>query len=438
MKQVFNSVLLALGLMLACTDAEARRRGVIGVDCGGCHGYDDDLTLGMNPLVATPGATVTAKFTIHDSGAKEGGIYIDLEDPEQFSLGSGSGLAEVVGGLTHTTPGTFSAGVLTYEVSWKVPSEPGATRFSVGGVAANGNGNNGGDKGNSKDFDVVYGCEPQTFYRDFDGDGYGTSDLPRVFCEGAPPSGYATEGGDCYEGSAERHPFAVELCNQRDDDCDGEIDEEAIPVQLFPDADGDGFYSGEEGLSSDSILGCVPTRGYAAEGGDCDADNPNAHPDGVEVCDLFTDEDCNGRVDDRVSPLCGVGWCVRESFSCDAADCTPGQPASEICNFIDDDCDGDVDEGVLCEEGFVCAAGRCRDADEVQAAVMPRDDAEGVKAMPSEPSVEEGKGPMDLSSTREGCGHVPGHRRGPLGLQFLLLLALACCLRVWRNAARHH
>ncbi len=119
----------------------------------------------------------------------------------------------------------------------------------------------------------------------------------------------------------------------------------------YPDKDGDGYYSAQELASGDTVIGCVPMRGYAAEGGDCDADNANANPGAEEVCDLYTDENCNGKIDDRVHPLCGVGWCVRASFSCDEADCTPGQPSEEKCNFIDDDCDGLVDEGELCDEG---------------------------------------------------------------------------------------
>jgi len=419
-------LLVAFALFTITEQAEARSRGVLGTDCGGCHGYDGGSSLDMTPMEPEPGSQVTVRFTIRDPDASVAGINVELEDSDLFSLAPGSGLAVVSGGVTHTSPKRFSSGQAVYELSWQVPSSPGATRFSVGWVAGNGNGNNGGDEGHAKDIDVVYGCDSQVFYRDFDGDGFGNSDLARTFCAGEAPSGYAAAGGDCYEGSAKRYPGAVELCNQRDDDCDGEIDEGAVPIELFPDEDGDGFYSANELASGDSVMGCVPTPGYASEGGDCDADNPNAHPEGVEVCDVFTDEDCNGRVDDRVRPLCGVGWCIRESFSCDEADCTPGRPSTEICNFIDDDCDGVVDEGELCEEGMVCAAGECRDASEIGETL-----GEGTESSASADSAGEavdssgaqGKGASPAGAGRSsssGCAYV-AHLSNPFcGVIFLL------------------
>lgn len=429
---------LGLALLLAPQHAEARSRGVIGTDCGGCHGYEGGSSLDVSHLSVQPGSTTTLRFTIEASGAQVGGIYIGLEESEQFSLGSGSGLAEVAGGVTHTSPRAASGGEVSYELIWKVPSTPGATRFDVGWVAGNGNGRNGGDEGHSTEIDVVYGCEPQTFYRDFDGDGFGTTDQPRIYCAGDAPDGYAAQDGDCFEGSKDRYPGAIELCNQRDDDCDGEIDEGAVPVELYPDEDRDGFYSAQEMASGDMVLGCVPTPGYAAEGGDCDADNANANPGAEEVCDLYTDEDCNGRVDDRVRPLCGVGWCVRASFSCNEEDCTPGQPSEEACNFIDDDCDGEVDEGELCEEGFICAAGECRDASDVEAVTVPASesssggDSSGSGAgSASETPVDEAKGgESSPSEGASGCAHSP---RAPHWPRFLIVLGLVGLFRVARR-----
>jgi hypothetical protein len=39
--------------------------------------------------------------------------------------------------------------------------------------------------------------------------------------------------------------------------------------------------------------------------------------------------------------------------------CSAAQPAAEICNGIDDDCNGTVDDGATCESGKVCKAGAC-------------------------------------------------------------------------------
>src|SRR5690606_6794305 len=121
--------------------------------------------------------------------------------------------------------------------------------------------------------------------------------------------------------------------------------------------------SNAEWRSGDSVIGCVPYPGYAAKPGDCEPYAANAHPGGIEVCDLRLDEDCDGTVDERVKPYCGVGACERQSRYCTVEECVPGEPTEEVCNFIDDDCDGEVDEGDLCPEGQLCLAGSCRDAE---------------------------------------------------------------------------
>jgi len=423
MKQTRHSPLLALGLLLASPSADARSRGLIGSDCGGCHGYEGNSTLSLTPSSAQLGETASLRFSIADSNARVGGIYIELEDPSQYSVGARSALALVSTGVTHTTPSSFSGGNLTYELQWQVPTQPGATRFVVAAVAADDNGNNRGDEGNSAEFDVVYGCEPQTYFRDLDGDGFGVTTATRIHCTGSPPSGYAIESGDCADGYPDRYPGATEYCNQRDDDCDGEIDEGAIPVELYPDADGDGFYSQEEKDSGDMQLGCVPYAGYADRPGDCDSNNASANPDAEEICDLVTDEDCDGRIDERVHPLCGVGWCTRESFSCDVNDCVPGRPLEEKCNFIDDDCDGEVDEGDLCEAGFICAAGQCLDAELIEQASRPADSNSETVSPESADGSSDGVDSSDSSQKgKASCAQaLPGSSN--LGALLVILLA---------------
>src|SRR5690606_12617395 len=126
------------------------------------------------------------------------------------------------------------------------------------------------------------------------------------------PPGYSAVPGDCDDYRPEVHPGASEKCNGRDDNCNGLIDEDAVLVELWPDRDGDGYYASQVG---EPLLGCVPTPGYAAEPGDCDDDNPDVHPGAIEICN-YIDDNCDGRIDERVRPRCGVGWCERESFSC--------------------------------------------------------------------------------------------------------------------------
>jgi uncharacterized protein (TIGR03382 family) len=59
-------------------------------------------------------------------------------------------------------------------------------------------------------------------------------------------------------------------------------------------------------------------------------------------------------------PQCGIGRCRRESYDCDPAHCMPGEPTAERCNYLDDDCNDEVDEGDdLCPVGSACLAGKC-------------------------------------------------------------------------------
>jgi hypothetical protein len=354
--------LFAASLFFLAPTAHARKRGFAVDTCEGCHGPRINSSLEAGPLSATPGETVTFQVVLSDSDAKVGGIYIQTDDVAGVSIPGGQTIVVVGDGVTHTNPVPLSNGSATFSLTYRVPSAPGATRFSVWAVAANQNDDDTGDEVVQSEFSIVYGCESQMFYADLDGDGHGR-DLPtRTACAGVPPDGFAPAPDDCDDNDGTKNPSATELCNEIDDNCNGEVDEGAVPMELFPDADGDGYYSNAEWRSGDSVIGCVPYPGYADKPGDCEPNAANAHPGGVEVCDLRVDEDCDGSVDERVKPYCGVGACERQSRYCTVEECVPGEPTEEVCNFLDDDCDGELDEGDLCPAGQQCLAGSCRDA----------------------------------------------------------------------------
>ena len=343
------------------TVARAHSAGQPRPGCLGCHGNQSDyaISVGTNPASFSPGDAITVTVTIAPGFGAEAGVFIAANAGTLGVLG-GQGLGAVPAGLTHTSPKPLSGGAASFSFAWTAPPGPGAVRFDVSTLVADGNGNSGGDSANSGAFDFVYGCAPATYFEDFDGDGYGDTADPLTHCADAIPTGYAAAGGDCNDAKDTTYPDAIEYCNQVDDDCDGIVDDDAIPIVLYPDSDDDGYYGNADLESGETIMGCVPTPNYAAEPGDCDTDDPQVNPGATEVCNLI-DDNCDGRKDEYVRPRCGEGWCQREAFTCADDTCVPGDPRAEECNLLDDDCDGLVDEDSPCPAGQSCVAAKCVD-----------------------------------------------------------------------------
>lgn len=128
-------------------------------------------------------------------------------------------------------------------------------------------------------------------FADLDGDGFGTGEavLQCVINEGQ-----ADNALDCDDSSAEVYPGATELCNQRDDNCDGQLDEGHRTRTYYADVDGDGFGANFPAVN---VCGGAP-EGFVNNSDDCDDDNGDINPAAIEVCNGDIDDDCNGLVDD--------------------------------------------------------------------------------------------------------------------------------------------
>ncbi|MEO6668146.1 MAG: MopE-related protein [Ferruginibacter sp.] len=197
-----------------------------------------------------------------------------------------------------------------------------------------------------------------TFYRDLDADGFGDATNSQVAC--SAPTGYVTDNTDCDDTDNTVYPNAPELCDGKDNDCDGTIDDGAGTTPYYADADQDGF-----GDPNVSVTGCTIPPGYVADNTDCnDADN-TVYPNAPELCD-GKDNDCDGTIDDGVGTtyyrdLDGDGFgdaansqvaCtvptgyVSDNTDCDDTDNTVYPNAPELCDGKDNNCDGSIDEGV--------------------------------------------------------------------------------------------
>jgi len=101
---------------------------------------------------------------------------------------------------------------------------------------------------------------------------------------------------DCDDNSPAVHPGAREVCNEADDNCNGLIDE-LVQITFYKDVDGDGY-----GQDAATLFACIPPEGYVETGGDCNDYNREIHPGAQEVCNEV-DDDCNGIPDDGLPLL---------------------------------------------------------------------------------------------------------------------------------------
>ena len=211
------------------------------------------------------------------------------------------------------------------------------------------------------------------YYPDCDADNFGQSALPSPrgcappmmapSCTmPSPTAQWVTTAGDCNDAAPSINPGATEACNGIDDNCNGMIDEGVSHSSYYPDCDGDHFGD----ITATGTMSCTapvappacassgPGTGWVTTATDCDDRHASAHPGGTEVCD-GVDNNCDGVVDNGnpgggVSCLTGMpGVCSPGTTACTggAVVCNRMRgPGTETCNGIDDDCNGMTDENL--------------------------------------------------------------------------------------------
>lgn len=232
----------------------------------------------------------------------------------------------------------------------------------------------------------------EIYYKDEDGDGFGIEGDSILSCPADKPIGYieakerngvvvfdcndAVADGDELNGLA-FHPDAVEVCDELDNDCDGYIDEEIDTAPIwYLDNDNDAFGDINQTLRSCPVNGDNAPSGYVMNSADCDDSNGEVFPNSDERCNDI-DDNCNGVVDEasavdaplwyadadtdgfgtvlNVVPSCiqpvielsdgSVVTYVLDNTDCNDSDIQVSPVGIELCDSLDNDCDGFVDEG---------------------------------------------------------------------------------------------
>ncbi|MEC7987371.1 MAG: putative metal-binding motif-containing protein [Myxococcota bacterium] len=137
--------------------------------------------------------------------------------------------------------------------------------------------------------------DARLWYEDADTDGYGNANAPQYSCY--QPTGYVLDNTDCDDNRPQSNPAAPEYCNTQDDNCDGIIDEDDAEdaVDWFLDSDTDGF-----GDSAQMIHQCYQPSGYVLIDGDCNDQSNVVSPSQTEVCNQI-DDNCDGVIDESTA-----------------------------------------------------------------------------------------------------------------------------------------
>jgi hypothetical protein len=226
---------------------------------------------------------------------------------------------------------------------------------------------------NDCDNNALEAEDAERYFRDGDGDGYGSGTVFQIAC--TRPTGWQLTSTDCNDGNVAIYPGAAELCATVgvDNDCDtysDDVDADAADkVDFYADVDGDswtvdvraefcpGTTNAGWGATLSSPVDCDDAYGDIYPGAletcanlgvnnDCDGDNDAA--EAFDSIDYFNDVDQDGF---------GAGTAFRacadtDSTSAVSGDCNDGDGyinpgVAEVCDGVDNNCAAGIDEGFV-------------------------------------------------------------------------------------------
>ncbi len=204
-----------------------------------------------------------------------------------------------------------------------------------------------------------------SYYVDTDNDGFGNLVMKMDTCITFPPLGFVANSLDCNDNDSNINPDSPEICDGIDNNCSGAIDENLPLFSYYLDNDNDGF--GNLLIKMDTCI-TFPPLGFVANSLDCNDDDLEINPNTSEICDGI-DNDCSGIIDDGLtiytyyydadgdgfgdlsSPLdtclsSPINQYVTNALDCEDSDLLINPDINEVCDDIDNDCNGIINDGL--------------------------------------------------------------------------------------------
>ncbi len=203
------------------------------------------------------------------------------------------------------------------------------------------------------------------YYKDADNDSYGDINVTMDTCLLTPPMGWVTNNMDCNDLDSLVNPSMPEICDGIDNNCSGAINDSITFYVYYKDADNDSY--GDINTTMDTCL-AAPPMGWVMDSTDCNDLDSLVNPGAIEICDGI-DNNCSGFINDGIDffvyykdadndsfgdsnftlDTClatpPMGW-ANNNLDCNDADDQIHPDATEVCDGADNNCDGQVNEGL--------------------------------------------------------------------------------------------